>query len=109
MKQFLTPALALVLLTCAGCGRENMQSPVEQASIHAARASALSIAGVYRAAKTAGAAEFKNPVSGEQIISSLEQGVQGTGIFSSSVFRVSQVPASERESVVYFLEEILGL
>ena len=69
----------------------------------------MQIATTYRSAKAAGAPEFQGTITAEEIVTALESGVNGSGLYSDSVFRISPIQTADRPKVVVLLAENLGL
>ena len=102
---------AIALLTLASCGKATdsttglttLQSPLPSLSINANQ-----IAMLYRQAKAAGATEFQGNASSSSIVTALESGVHGSGIHSTSEFKISPLKEDDRDKTIALLEGILG-
>ncbi len=104
--------LALVLSTLAGCGdAETSLTTLTtiKSTLPSLRINATRIAALYKQAKAAGAPAFQGSITAEEIVTALESGVNGSGLYSDSVFRISPIKTADRPKVVVLLEENLGL
>lgn len=108
----LTIALAFVTILFAGCGDSGSGTDTLttiKSTLPSLRINASQIGILYNQAKAAGAPEFQSSISAEEIVTALESGVNGSGLYSDSVFRITPIHTADRPKVVALLAENLGL